>query len=273
MTPHWTDRCIELRAWLTGHPRVLIGTDFDGTLAPLVGHADDARLPEAHRSALIRLMELPGVYVSVISGRSLADVSKRVNVPGILYAGNHGLEMMSADGTVETAPGAEHSRTELEALLARLAPLVAEIPGVWIEDKHLTASVHYRLSPESEHLGIERLVTNAVHGAPGLCLRAGRFIWEIRPDIHWHKGSALIWHMHHSGVHAGAAVFMGDDLTDYDAFEVLSGGWSFFVGVDAPSIASARLDTVDDTARLLEWMIRVRREAPYLADACGQGQP
>ena len=267
MTPHWTERCIDLRAWLTSHPRVFVGLDFDGTLAPLAAHPGEVRLPEPARTALLRMMELPGVMLGVISGRSLKDLADRVNMPGLMYAGNHGLEMMTPDGGVEIAPGAGAGQHELEQVLAGLAPVIATVPGAWIEDKHLSASVHYRLADEADHGRVELMVKSAMRETSHLSLHSGKRIWEIRPAIHWHKGSALTWFMHRCDVATGAAVFMGDDLTDYDAFEVLAGGWGFFVGEGAPSTVSARLDDVQDTVRLLEWMVRVRREATYLVPA------
>ena len=93
MKPHWTEQRSAMQFWLLMSPRILIGCDFDGTLAPIVAHADDARLPASTLAVLQRLISFPGVTLAFISGRSLADLQQRVNLAGALYAGNHGLEM------------------------------------------------------------------------------------------------------------------------------------------------------------------------------------
>lgn len=267
MTPLWTERCIELREWVTGHPRLLVGCDFDGTLAPLVQHADHAVMPDPTRAALAHLAELPGVLVAVISGRSLADTRARVGLPGLMYAGNHGLEMLGLDGEVVLAPGSEDFQGAVAQVVAELIEKLAGIEGAWIEDKQATASVHYRQVAEKQHELVEAAVKNAVGKFPGLVVKAGKKIWEIRPGMRWHKGSALTWFMHQHDCPPGCAAFLGDDLSDYDAFESLAGGWSFFVGQEAPSIASARLEDAHDTLKLLEWMVRVRKGAAHLSPA------
>ncbi|MDP1591342.1 MAG: trehalose-phosphatase, partial [Prosthecobacter sp.] len=106
MALHWTEQRDALHEWLVSNPRILIGCDFDGTLAPLVSHADKACLTAATKAVLLRLASLPGVILAVISGRSLVDLRQRVGLPGVLYAGNHGLEMTGSDGATIRAPAA-----------------------------------------------------------------------------------------------------------------------------------------------------------------------
>src|SRR6187397_1428665 len=98
MTPHWTEYRSELQRWLVSCPRVMVACDFDGTLAPIVAHAEDAKLPPKARRALERLVKLPGVMLAIISGRALGDLRDRIGIDPILYAGNHGLEMLGPGG-------------------------------------------------------------------------------------------------------------------------------------------------------------------------------
>lgn len=239
----------------------MIGCDFDGTLAPLVAHADLACLPAATKAVLQRLIFLEGVTLAFISGRSLEDLKQRMDLAGALYAGNHGLEMTGPDGSTVLAPGAEQSMPALRGLQAELTPLLAQIPGVWIEDKRLTLSVHYRLADHSRHAEIEHLVRLAAAEALPLIVRPGKRIWEIRPAIDWDKGCALRRFMQQQKVPANATSFIGDDATDCDAFRELSDGWTFLVGNDARSSARATLRDVQDCAALLEWMADVRTAA------------
>lgn len=258
MIPDWTEQRDALRSWLVTNPRILIGCDFDGTLAPLVLHAEDAHLPDAMRAAMQRLVVLPGVAFAVISGRSIADLQQRVDVPGVWYAGNHGLERESHDGSTLLAPGAADAGPVLREVLVLLAEVLAHIPGVWIEDKGLTASVHFRLAAEDTHAEVEGLVKSVAKEVPDLKVRPAKRIWEILPAIEWDKGTALRWFMNRWEVSPSATAFMGDDVTDLNAFRELPDGWTFLVGYDLVATARARLRDPAETAALLDWMAEVR---------------
>lgn len=262
MTPHWTEHYGDLRQWLAAKPRILIGSDFDGTLAPIVDHASDAHLPAATLSALLRLAAQPGIILAVITGRSLDDVCRRVPVPGAWYAGNHGLEMLpGGGGSPVLAPGAVEGRGRLRSVLGELVRVLAGIRGAWVEDKQFTASVHYRQASPAQHDLIADLVKSEVQGVPGIELRAGKCLWEIRPAIAWNKGSALMRFLELAALTGHAAAFLGDDVTDHDAFNAIGDGWSFFIG-DASSPAKLRVHDTADAAHLLDWMARNRPPAP-----------
>lgn len=258
MTPHWTEQREALREWLVSHPRILIGCDFDGTLAPMVSHADQVRLPVATKTVLQRLIARPDVRLAFISGRSLADLQKRVDLGGVLYAGNHGLEMTDADGSISLAPAASEAAAALSQVLAVLEPAIKHLPGVWIENKQLTLSVHYRLADESCYPEVEHQVRSAVRDMASLVVRPARRIWEIRPAIDWDKGSALRRFMDEHQVPSSAAAFLGDDVTDVDAFRELPDGWTFSVGEHVRSNARVSVHDPLDCAALLEWMADVR---------------
>jgi trehalose 6-phosphate phosphatase len=258
MIPEWTEQREALQAWLVSNPRILIGCDFDGTIAPLVSHADDARLSIPTRAVLQRLVALPGVAVALISGRSIIDLQQRVAVDGVLYAGNHGLEMASYDGSTVMAPAAEATVGVVHQVLEQLAAALAPIPGAWIEDKGVSASVHFRMAAEASHAEIEDLVRAAVQDVKSLSIRPAKRIWEIRPAIPWDKGTALRWFMSRCQVNSSATAFMGDDVTDLDAFREVPDGWTFLVGKEMDAAASATLRDPSDTAALLEWMAEVR---------------
>lgn len=261
MKPHWTEQRSALQHWLLMSPRVLIGCDFDGTLAPIVAHADDARLPASTLAVLQRLISFPGVTLAFISGRSLADLRQRVGLPGALYAGNHGLEMTGQGGSVTVAPSVLESLPAMCEVQNGLTSLLNPIQGVWIEDKGLTLSVHYRLAEHSRHAEIERLVRQAVVDNKNLIVKPAKCIWEIRPVIDWDKGKALRHFMQRQQVSAEATAFLGDDITDGDAFRELPDGWTFFVGDEADPAARLWVSDVQDCAALLKWMSEVRAAA------------
>ncbi|HEX8691726.1 MAG TPA: trehalose-phosphatase [Longimicrobium sp.] len=211
--PRWAD------AWRrTG--RLVLLLDFDGTLAPIVDRPELAAMPGATRRALERLMAMPGVEVAVVSGRGLADVRERAAIPGIAYAGNHGMEI-HGPGVDRVHPEAAAARPRLEEAVRRLAPLVAQVPGAFVEDKELTLSVHFRLAPR-ERLGA---LTQAVAGTAallGLRMTTGKQVLEVRPPVDWDKGRAVLFLLDQMRPPAGAAVlYLGDDRTDEDAFRAL----------------------------------------------------
>src|SRR3954447_23162649 len=120
--------------------------DVDGVLAPIVAHPSQSAVPPESLAALAELVPAYRV-VACVSGRSLDDLRRLVPVPGVLLAGNHGLELDDGSGP-RLAPGLEGYAADLAALRAELEP-VAEAVGAWIEDKGgITFTLHYREAPD-----------------------------------------------------------------------------------------------------------------------------
>ncbi|MEC3957918.1 trehalose-phosphatase [Nocardia sp. CDC153] len=198
--------------------KIAVLLDFDGTLAEIVPDPGAATLSEDTAAALRSLSaQCP---VAIISGRELADLRAHVGVDGIWYAGCHGFELQAPDGSVhlhEAAPEAERALAEAaEGLRAELAG----VPGVRLEHKRFAVAVHYRQVPE-DRVGT---VVSAAHAAAGrLGLRAGegRKVVELRPDLDWDKGTALRWILDHLTVSV-LPIYLGDDLTDEDAFDAVA---------------------------------------------------
>lgn len=215
--PVWTE------AWrTTGHLVLLL--DFDGTLAPIVDRPERAAMPDRTRAALERLMAMQGVTVAVVSGRGLADVRERAGIPGIAYAGNHGMEIEGA-GLRRIHPEAAAARPQLEEVAATVEPALEGIDGAFVEDKGLTLSIHYRLAPDHAE-EVREIVLEAAGGRPELEVFEGKMIVEVRPRVEWHKGKAVLFLLDQMQPPADAPVlYLGDDRTDEDAFHALR-AWS-----------------------------------------------
>lgn len=221
MLPHalervggWAD------AWRRTGTLVLL-LDFDGTLAPIAALPELAEMPETTRHALERLMALPGVTVAVVSGRGLADVRERASIPGIAYAGNHGMEI-SVAGVEHVHTEAAAARPVLERALGELTDAIAPIPLAFVEDKGLTLSVHFRLSPRDVLHELHAIVHRVVEPLAGVHLTEGKQVIEVRPDVDWNKGKAVLFLLDKMQPPAGAPVlYLGDDRTDEDAFRAL----------------------------------------------------
>jgi len=191
-------------------------TDFDGTLSPIVTDPGLSQLVEGAHGALATLAERLAV-VAIVTGRAPIDARRMAGVPGVLIAGNHGTEWLEPGADAATAPhGSPELRIGLDAVLARLP----EIPGVVVEHKGSTASVHFRSAPDPE--ATLRLILDALGDVEehGFRIGHGRKIIEIRPIGLGDKGSAVHEIVRRYGLRG--AVVMGDDITDLDMFRAVA---------------------------------------------------
>lgn len=219
---------------------VVLLCDYDGTLTPIVQKPEIAELSAEVRTLLSALAGKEQHTVAVISGRSLRDIEDIVGVSGIIYAGNHGLEI-EGKGLKFTHPVALESRDMIRNVYGSLHETMKSIEGVVLEDKGLTLSVHYRLVPPSMVPRIEELISSVLGSQINqsrVRLTRGKKVYEVRPVVQWDKGKAIAFvldNLEREGYKAPMIpLFLGDDRTDEDGFaEVNSrGGVTIFVGED-----------------------------------------
>jgi len=191
---------VELLARLAENPsRTAILLDVDGVLAPIVPRPEDARVPDDTRAELRRLVARYAL-LACVSGRAGADARSIVGVPELTYVGNHGLEL---------EPGAEEWETRLGAFLA-------EVDWPRVENKGLTAALHYRDVPD-EAAARRELDTIAERArTAGLIARYGRKVLELVPPLDANKGTAVRRLLEERRL--SRALYAGDDTTDLDAF-------------------------------------------------------
>ena len=243
---------------LSARPAGLL-TDFDGTLSPIVADPTLARLVDGASGALAGLVERLAV-VAIITGRAPADARRLVEVPGLLVSGNHGTEWLEP-GADEPVPSPEIVRVRpiLDEVLDRLPAM----EGVIVEDKGLSASVHYRNAPDPE--ATRKELTRAIGSPPPeIEARHGRMIIDIRPVGIGDKGSATRAIIQRFGLRG--VVVLGDDVTDLDMFAAVAearvGGGirGAIIGVGGPdaevhpavaNLADVVLPRVTDAAELL----------------------
>jgi trehalose 6-phosphate phosphatase len=261
MLPHASVLLPALRAARAAAGSLLLGLDFDGTLAPIVARPEDAALHVDVQSALSLLAQRSDTHIALISGRGLHDLRQRAPIPGAFYAGNHGLEI---DGPhlQRIHHDAQRAVPRLAQLAARLEQALEQWPGAQVEDKGLTLSVHYRRVPDAETAARVRAAVNAcTQGETGLRVTRGRKVVEIRPLVDWHKGRALLFVRESLEQRFGPApaAFIGDDTTDEDAFRVLGqDDYPIRVGTEPPAdtAASALLSDPQDVAVFLRALNR-----------------
>ncbi len=211
----------DIEARLGGSPLVVM-LDVDGTLAPIVARPEDAAVAPATRAILEKLVAMPNVYLVLVSGRAASDANAIVRVPGVWTVGNHGFEIVSPTGELETDPDLADQSAAIAQAARELEPIVARVTGAKLENKRWTLSVHYRLAARD---AVPPLRAEVERIAMGLRLRMtdGKEIVEVRPVANIHKGTAVVLlgeRLHAFDKHA-SVVFVGDDRTDEDAFRSL----------------------------------------------------
>lgn len=236
-------------------PRCLLCLDFDGTLAPFVPDPSDAFLTPAVDRILRALAGHDTMVLAIVSGRDRADLQGRVNIPGVIYAGNHGLDI-SGPGYVYVEPTAASHSEELRGLSQALTSRLQSFPGVLVEYKGLTISVHYRQARESDGDEIRRVVHGTLAGASHpFVLSAGDKVHEIRPRVYWNKGSAVTWIRGQLGSPDAMPIYVGDDTTDEDAFAAIrDDGIGIKVGTGAETAARYTVQDAAEVRRFLEWL-------------------
>lgn len=234
--------------------RVALYLDFDGTLSPIVARYDDANLTEDVRDTLVQLALDPRFTVAIVSGRSIADLRHRVRVPGLIYAGNHGLEIEGL-GLSFRASEASGASGRLAAVVAQVQESLRTIPGAEVENKGLTASVHFRNVKPEQWASVAAIVKGEVAtDDPLLVLRDAKMVIEIRPRVRWNKGEGVLWIRRELGLKSALEIFIGDDKTDEDAFELLPEAFTIHVGA-GPTAARYRLADTDEVEVLLKCVL------------------
>lgn len=245
--------------------QILLLTDFDGTLSPIVGRPGEATLPDGTRRAMESLASHERLGVAVVSGRALSDIKNRVGIRGVTYAGNHGIEI---DGPwlKFVYPPAESLRPVIRILHSRLSEVLTTFEGALVEDKGITLTVHYRLVAEDKVDELKRVCEESVHKLRSegkVRMTEGKKICEIRPGVLWDKEDAIVLLMSgwisSRGSSNSLAIFLGDDLTDEGGFKVVNAheGVSVYVGETGRDTAARFfLRSPAEVAEFLERLIQ-----------------
>lgn len=238
---------------------LFVMSDFDGTLADIVAEPDRAEIRERARDTLETFAAHPQAAVAIISGREATDIRERVGVDEIYYAGNHGLELYDRDGQLVHLTG-EKALDVLGEVTAAAERQFDGVEGVFVEDKRMTVTVHYRQAGDvAERVLVavrELLDEHDDHGA--LRITEGRQVVEIRPDIPWDKGHAveLLHERFTPDDERWATVYIGDDTTDETAFETVRDD-GIAVAVGSNEVVTAAPYVVRDpneVSDFLEWL-------------------
>lgn len=251
----WTNDFIQALGNCGGQPRFSDGMfvffDYDGTLTPLVDDPRSAVMSGTIRDLIAGLNQV--CPVAIISGRTLYEVMELVNIRDIIYAGNHGAEIWDGHRVIVGCESPVDPRV-LEDFLQEITPLLSDVPGVMIEDKGMTVSVHYRnVDEHRRQTVIERFQHAADTHRNVLRIVEGSMVLEARPRALWNKGDAVAWILKTSGT-GRLPLYVGDDTTDEDAFMAVhqAGGVSISIGENAH--AHCYLESQAGVEELLAWL-------------------
>lgn len=242
-------------------PDLFLMLDCDGTLAPLARHYEKAVFPKRTRSILGRIQSLPDSNIAIISGRELAGIRKFAGMRGLIYAGNHGLEI-KAGAEKWIHPGAKRALRLMKQLAFVLRGLLEYFPKAGLEDKRFGLSLHYRLLSRDRAEMLLFAVRSAVQPfvkAHRVSIQKGKKVLELRPYVNWNKGSAVRWLLkkYYRGKEV-LPVFIGDDETDEKAFRAVARGISIRVGRSAETCADFFVGSHREVQNLLRRILSGR---------------
>ena len=237
--------------------KLFLFLDYDGTLTPIVSQPERALCPSEVKMHLEKLRDLPGVYLAIISGRSLEDVQPKVGVSGLIYVGNHGLEIKKP-GARRKKMLASTGTAELKKIIRNVRKALKDVPGILFEEKGPILAVHYRNVPRKFSSQIRHVIEDKLQPWKGRWkVVSGKMVLEIRPNVDFDKGKAVEEILGSYPSDGVLPVYLGDDQTDEDAFRVLKGrGISVFIG---PGRFSSKAEFfLRNPAEVREFLLRCR---------------
>jgi len=240
--------------------------DFDGVLAPIVADPTTSAMPDRVASSLARLAGGLGL-VAVISGRPVGFLEDRVKAPGVPLLGSYGMEQ-SFDGAREITPAAEEWLGQVHTAGQRLRELLADVPGIRIEEKSVSVAAHWRQAPDREAAADQvRQAATRVAAETGLRAEPGKLVEELRPPISVDKGSAITALLAaHQDLTAFA--YAGDDLGDIPALKAASAAGGYALVIDHGAETDPRLlelanQTFAGTEAFADWLTKLADTTAY----------
>lgn len=240
--------------------RPAVFLDYDGVLTPIVDRPEDAVMSADMRTTLRELATR--APVCIITGRDRAVAQQLMGVDDLVVAGSHGFDIWTPQQGSITDDRVAGYLDLIASVADRLREEVGAIPGVQIEPKRASVAVHYRLVAAEDRDRIAESVQRLLAEHPDdVALTPGKMVYELKPNVDWDKGRAVLHLIDVLGLGGDDVVplYLGDDITDEDAFRALRDrGIGIFVGrADDPEVGDREtaaqfvLKSVDEVQRFL----------------------
>ncbi|MBI5050561.1 MAG: trehalose-phosphatase [Nitrospirae bacterium] len=238
--------------------------DYDGTLTPIAETPQQAVIPRQVKELLRKLSRKPNCALAIISGRALEDIKDLVRLKGIIYAGNHGLEIEGPKIKFESQVS-PRLKSVIRNIYEDMVNKLSKIKGVLIEDKGLAIGVHYRLVDATdiqEFLNIFSEITESFTVRDKIKINEGKKVYEIRPPVAWDKGKTVLWLLARQQFLVGEdkifPIYFGDDITDEDGFRALKNkGLTIFVGEPKASEAAYYVRNTEEITQFIKKVLEL----------------
>ncbi|MGM0650629.1 MAG: trehalose-phosphatase, partial [Bacteroidota bacterium] len=251
--PHVFDESDQVFKILNTKQPVLF-LDYDGTLSPIVPNPDDALLSDEGRKVISELSDL--ITVAVITGRDRKDIVSKMGIDSVFYAGSHGFDITGPGGLEMQYEAGKEALPLLDEAEKNLTEKLKHVNGAQVERKKYAIAVHYRNVADDEVPAVKEAFHEELKKYDKLKKGSGKKVLELKPDIEWHKGYALNWLMKKLKLDSDEylPVFIGDDVTDEDAFSVIQeNGLGIITGSHGKkTAASYRLNNTSEVIQFLD---------------------
>lgn len=258
MPMHLRDRLGEILERIHAAPDLFCFLDYDGTLAPIAPTPDEARPLPGTAELLARLSQASHTHMALVTGRSIDDVRRFVDVEGVYYIGIHGLELQRPRSEREGSADAAAVAALIPEIRRQLEGVLGGRPGILLEDKGAAIACHYRLASRTDAAAARDAVVALVHAyeqrGASLTFVDGHEVTEIRP-LAADKGKAVCALLS-SFRPAPLALYIGDDRTDEDAFRRLPPS-SITIRVAPPEQETLARYRVDDPREVQAFLVEV----------------
>ncbi|XP_057454801.1 probable trehalose-phosphate phosphatase 7 [Lotus japonicus] len=284
-------------SWLENHPsaldnfeelmsiakgkQIVVFLDYDGTLSPIVDDPDQAYMSDAMRAAV---REIASCFpTAIVSGRRRNKVYEFVKLRNVYYAGSHGMDISTPLGSAKYDDQKHHTKAigekgdqvvlfhpakeflpTIQEIIQLLKENTTRIKGSMVEDNMFCISVHYRRVKNEEDVGVLReIVESVMKDYPNFHISRGRKVMEIRPNVNWDKGHALMYLLDTLGFESFndvLPIYLGDDKTDEDAFKVIRHiGRGFPIIVSSIAKETKASYSLRDPADVMTFLIRLAK--------------
>lgn len=230
--------------------QILLLLDYDGTLTPIVSRPELAKLSKGMRNTLRLASQKYSTFI--ITGRSLKGIKEFVKLNGVCYSSSHGM-VITGHGIKFIHSHVLKTQPTIRKITMKLGKRLKHIQGALIEYKVFSTAAHYRLVKNKDMKGFKKIFYEIVKTYKNVKVKEGKKVLEVMPNINWDKGKAVKLILNRCGKNT-LPIYIGDDLTDEDAFSELKNGITIFVVSREKKNSNAKyyLKNVSEVKRFLE---------------------